>query len=150
MKTSDAGIAMIKKFEGLRLAQYQDDAGFWTIGWGHRIKSGENTLLRVTQAQADKLFALDLAHAEHGVLKATRDIELTQGQFDALVSFVYNLGYTSLKNSTLLKKMQGGDMEGASREFSRWVHAGGKVLRGLVLRRQAEADLFRGVSSSVA
>ncbi|MNR27868.1 Lysozyme RrrD [compost metagenome] len=139
MKTSQRGIDLIKRFEGFELEAYQDSVGVWTIGYGHTIgvKPGD----RITQAQADLTLMRDLTIYETGVSNMVLK-PITQGQFDALVSFAFNLGIGALGKSTLLQKLNAGDPVGAVMEFQRWVYAGGKKLNGLVKRREAERDLF--------
>jgi spore coat assembly protein SafA len=136
---SQNGLDLIKGFEGLRLSAYQDSAGVWTIGYGHtgNVKPGD----RITQAQAEGLLQKDTAWAQQAVRDQVK-VPLTQGQFDALTSFTFNLGAGALAKSTLLSKLNAGDYAGAQAEFGKWVHAGGQVLRGLVRRRAAEAELF--------
>ena len=136
---SAQGLDLIKDFEGLRLAAYQDSAGVWTIGYGHTggVQPGD----RITQAEAEKLLEQDTAWAQQAVRDLV-NVPLTQGQFDALTSFTFNLGAGALESSTLLKKLNAGDYAGAQAEFGKWVHAGGEVLPGLVRRRAAEAELF--------
>lgn len=142
MKTSDKGIALIKEFEGCRLTAYPDPGTGgepWTIGYGHTggIKKGDV----ITQAQADEYLRADLVKFEGGVTKLVTT-SLTQGEFDALVSFSYNNGLGNLKTSTLLRKLNAGDKPGAANEFPRWCHAAGKEMPGLVRRRAAERALF--------
>lgn len=147
MQTSDAGRAMIAGFEGLRLTAYRCPAGVLTIGYGHTgpdVKPG----LVITQQQAENLLAADLARFERGVSEMCAGLSLTQGQFDALVSFAYNLGLGALAGSTLMRLLRAGDVQGAARQFDRWNKAGGKVLPGLVKRRAAERDLFSGRSGA--
>lgn len=137
MKISNRGIDLIKQFEGLRLDAYQDSVGVWTIGYGHTqgVKAGD----KITQEQADKLLMEDLAIFQRAVNKAVY-IPLRQGQFDALVSFAFNLGVGNLLSSTLLRLLNSG--QDPSAEFGKWVNAGGKKLAGLVRRREAERLLF--------
>ncbi|WP_434627689.1 lysozyme [Chromobacterium sp. CV08] len=140
MKTSPKGIALIQQFEGLRLAAYQDVVGVWTIGYGHTgadVRPG----LAITQAQAVQLLAADLARFEAGVGRLVT-VAVNQNQFDALVSFSYNLGLGSLQQSTLLRLLNQGDYAGAAGQFPRWDKAGGQALPGLLKRRQAEQALF--------
>lgn len=134
-----AGLALIKRAEGLALAPYKDAAGLWTIGYGHKLESGE-WWDKVSQADADALLARDVTDAEDAV-NSLVSVPITQEQFDALVSFTYNVGAGALKKSTLLAKLNAGDPAAAA-EFGRWVHAGGKVLPGLQTRRAEEARLF--------
>jgi len=140
-RTSQAGIDLIKSFEGLRLAAYQDSVGVWTIGYGHTgtARPGQ----RITEQQAEALLREDVASFEQCVMRAVK-APLDQHQFDALVSFAFNLGCGALSRSTLLKKLNGLDYSGAADEIPRWNRAGGNVLRGLVRRRAAERDLFLG------
>lgn len=140
MKTSQKGVDLIKSFEGLRTTAYQDAVGVWTIGYGHTgpdVKPG----MKITKAKAESLLRQDLGKFENAVQRNVK-VPLTQGQFDALVSFTYNLGEGNLKNSTLLKKLNQGDYAGAQAEFGKWTYAGGKELPGLVRRRKEEAAMF--------
>lgn len=142
MKTSPKGIALIKSAEGLRLKAYPDPGtgGLpWTIGYGST--SGVTRNMVITEGQAEQMLAEDLARFERIVERAVR-VPVTQGQFDALVSFTYNVGEGNFTKSTLLRQLNAGDTAGAAEQFSRWVHAGGKVLPGLVKRRAAERALF--------
>jgi len=140
MSLSSAGLKMIEKYEGLRLTAYQDSGGVWTIGYGHTgsdVKPGQT----ITQAQAEQLLQRDVATAEKAVRSQVK-VPLTQGQFDALVSFTYNCGAGTLQKSDLLAKLNAGDYAGAQAAFGKYVHAGGQVLPGLVTRRQEEANMF--------
>lgn len=139
MKTSPAGVALIKNFEKCKLTAYRDAVGVLTIGWGH---TGSVWIgMVITQEQADALLSADLQRFEKGV-SALLKVPVTQGQFDALVSFAFNCGLGNLGSSTLLRKLNAGDAKGASAEFPRWNKAGGAVLRGLTLRREEEQKLF--------
>ena len=142
MKTSQRGLDLIKKWEGLRLEAYLCPAGVWTIGYGHikGVKKGD----KISQAQANTLLADDVANVAESAVNAYVNVPLNQEQFDALASFTFNLGGGNLKSSTLLKKLNDGDYLGAANEFKRWVKAGGKTLNGLVDRREAEAQMFVG------
>lgn len=148
MKISQRGIDLIKQAEGLRLEAYQDSVRVWTIGYGHtrEVRVGQV----ITEKEAEGLLREDLDEFERGVLYATSPVKLTQGQFDALVSFSFNLGLGSLNSSTLLKKLKAGDASGASFEFQRWVYADAKKLPGLVKRREAERQLFISENESAA
>lgn len=139
MKTSTNGINLIKNFEGCRLTAYKCPAGVWTIGYGHTkgVKKGQ----KITKEQAVNILQDDLKTYENGVKKAVK-IDLNQNQFDALVSFTYNVGLGAFRTSTLLKKLNKKDFTGASKEFPRWNKANGIVLKGLVKRREAEKILF--------
>ena len=139
MKTSDKGIDFIKRHEALRLNAYLDAAGVWTIGYGHT--GGVNSGDVISEKQAEEFLRADLATAERA-LNSTR-LQLNQNQFDALVSFVFNLGAGNFARSTLLRKIKSNPNDPTIRkEFERWVYAGGKVLNGLVRRRREEADLY--------
>lgn len=150
MRTSQNGINMIKAFEGLHkvkadgnVRSYRCPAGRWTIGYGHThgVKSG----MTVTPEEAEDLLVEDLKTCEEAIERLVK-VDLTQSQFDALVSFVFNLGVGNFRNSTLLKKLNRGDYNGASQEFSRWnkarVEGQLKPLAGLTRRRAAESALF--------
>lgn len=144
MQTSEKGIALIKQFEGCKLTAYQDSVGVWTIGYGWTqpvdgkpIRAG----MTIKQETAERLMKTGLVSYESDVSRLVK-VGLTQGQFDALVSFTYNLGARSLSTSILLRKLNAGDYAGAADEFLRWNKAGGKVLNGLTRRREAERALF--------
>lgn len=144
MRTSEAGIALIKSFEGCRTVAYQDAVGVWTIGYGHTIDVKEG--MTITQHQCDVMLEVDIETYENYVKKQV-NVSLTQNQFDALVSWVYNLGPTNLRNSTLLKVLNAGKYDEVPYQMKRWIHADGKILKGLVLRREAEAELFSNESN---
>jgi GH24 family phage-related lysozyme (muramidase) len=142
---------MIKKFEGCEtkrpngmFAAYPDPASGgdpWTIGYGTTgadVKKG----VIWTQKQCDDRFAKDLPNFGAKVLSLVGSSKTSQNQFDAMVSFAYNLGTDALRTSTLLKKHKAGDYAGAQAEFGKWIHGGGKVMPGLVARRAAEAALY--------
>jgi lysozyme len=139
MNISQAGIEAIKDYEGVRLKAYDDGVGVWTIGVGHikGVKRGDE----ITMAQVDEFLRADLAEAEKAV-NARVVVPLAQGQFDALVSFVFNLGGGAFIASTLLKKLNAGDYDAAADEFLRWNKAGGRVLAGLTKRRISERIMF--------
>lgn len=143
MKISTRGVSLIKRFEGLAQKAYYCPAGKLTIGYGHVIlpedRMGKDSV--ITEQQAEVLLSKDLTLFEKGVTSLVK-VPLTQGQFDALVSFAFNLGLGRLAKSTLLRKVNAGDHAGAAQEFGKWVFAAGNRLRGLVLRREAEALLY--------
>ncbi|WP_148399987.1 lysozyme [Enterobacter mori] len=144
MQTSEKGIALIKEFEGCKLTAYQDSVGVWTIGygWTHPVDGKPvRAGMTIKQETAERLLKTGLVSYEIDVSRLVK-VGLTQGQFDALVSFTYNLGARSLSTSTLLRKLNAGDYAGAADEFMRWNKAGGKVLNGLTRRREAERALF--------
>lgn len=139
MQISEQGRRLIQDFEACRLEAYQCSAGVWTIGYGHTdgVKPGD----QITVAQAEVWLAGDIAAAEKSV-NTLVTASLSQGQFDALCAFVFNVGRAAFASSTLLKKLNAGDVVGAADEFLRWVHAGPKALKGLKRRRAEERALF--------
>lgn len=144
MKTSINGIDFIKSFESLRLNAYKavPTEKYYTIGYGHYGPDVEPDST-VTEAEAEQLLAEDLADTEVCVSRSTAGWNLKQNQFDALVSLAFNVGVNAFQNSTLLKLVKQGASEYAIRnEFGRWCHSGGRVLKGLQRRRQAEADMY--------
>jgi len=143
MHTSQKGLDLIKSFEGLRLSAYRCPADIPTIGYGTTsgVKMGDT----ITKERAEEMLREDVKRFEDQVLRLVK-VPLTQGQFDALTSFVYNLGPGNLSNSTLLRLLNAGDYKGAAAQFDRWNKAGGKVLAGLARRRAAERALFEGAS----
>ena len=145
MKTSASGIAHIKEFEGFRAKRYLCPAGKWTIGYGHVIVDSERLTLwnaELTEEQAAKLLIKDLDRFESAVRDMVA-VPLTQGQFDALVSFAFNLGEAKLRSSTLLKLLNAGDYDGARKQINRWVYSNGKKLDGLIRRRARETEMFQ-------
>lgn len=144
MKISKNGLQLIKQFEGLKLKAYDDGVGVWTIGYG-TIRYPSATKVRrndtITEEQAEAYLLHDVSRFENAVNKLVK-VRLTQNQFDALVSFTYNLGESNLGASTLLRKLNAGNYTEAAKEFARWNKAGGKVMTGLTRRRAAEHDLF--------
>lgn len=142
MHISEKGLALIRQAEGLRLSAYKCPAGIATIGYGHTagVKMGQV----IDQAEAKRLLLGDVVSFELAVLGMVK-VPLTQGQFDALVSFAYNLGPGNLESSTLLRLLNAGLYADAANQFSRWNKAGGKVLAGLTTRRAAEKSLFEGI-----
>lgn len=154
MKISQKGLDFIKSKEGgPYLKAYNDGAGVWTIGYGHtaNVRPGQT----ITAAQAENFLRSDLQVAENAVRKYVK-VPLTQGQYDALVSFTYNLGAGTLKNSKLLQYLNKGDYASAQKEFGRFIHADNRVFPGLVKRRREEAAMFgnqgpaTGASSSAS
>lgn len=154
MHTSQKGIGLIKKHEGCKLSAYLCPAGKLTIGYGHtgkipaviaRSANDEAISLNtvITQAQADELFKNDLKRFEKAVNDLVK-VPLNQNQFSALVSFTFNLGAGKLSKSTLLKLLNQGKYQEASKEFEKWVFSKGKKLNGLVKRRKEERELFNG------
>ncbi|MBC8786506.1 lysozyme [Pseudomonas fluorescens] len=151
MRTSQNGIAVLKYFENCSLSAYPDPASGgapWTIGLGHTGPEVVKGLVW-TQAKADAQLLTDLSSREMTVSCAVTT-SLNQGQFDALVDFVYNLGSGNFESSTLLRLVNAGDMTGALAQFARWNRAAGKPMRGLTRRRAAEAALFAGKTGTQA
>ena len=136
------GEQLTEGFENCELTAYWDPNGkVWTIGWGHtgpEVVAG----LTWTQEQCDAALLADRAKAV-ACINAHVNIPLTRPEFRALVDFVFNAGCGAFENSTLLKKLNMGDYAGAAAEFVRWDHSGGKVLAGLLRRREAETAIFK-------
>lgn len=138
--TSPAGVRLIQEFEGLRLNPYLCPAGVLTVGYGHTgadVVAGK----AITPAEAEALLRADLGRFERAVSRLVL-VPLNQDQFDALVSFAFNLGEGALASSTLLRMLNAGDYAGAAAQFGRWTLANGASLPGLVRRRAAERALF--------
>ena len=141
MKTSDEGISLIKKFEGCRLEPYFCSGNVLTIGYGHTKDVVEN--MSITEDTAEALLKEDLKDFEEQVSNLVK-VELNQNQFDALIAWTFNLGSGNLSSSTLLKKLNNSEYDEVPEQIKRWNKAGGKVLEGLIRRREAEALLFEG------
>lgn len=139
MEFSAQGYDVIKRFEGFSPSPYRDAQG-WSIGYGHFILPGEN-LSWIDQAQADELLRKDAAIAVSAVNQMVK-VPLSQNQFDALVSFVYNVGTGAFGSSTLLRLLNAGDYSGAASQFDRWNKSQNQVLTALVERRAKERELF--------
>jgi lysozyme len=145
MKTSDKGVALIKAHEGKRLSSYRCPGGVWTVGYGHTTAAGHPTVvpgMRITEREAEEILRRDLSRFEDRVNKLVK-VPLTQGQFDALVSFDFNTG--ALHSSSLLKKLNAGEHSRVPAQLMRWTKGGGKELPGLVRRRRDEAELWRSL-----
>lgn len=140
-QTSEAGIVLVQNFEGYSPVPYKDAAGLDTIGIGHLIRPGEDITIPLMPPDAHRLLKQDLRIAEKGVNRQVH-VPLYQNQFDATVSWTFNLGEGALKTSTMLKRMNAERHEEVPKEMKRWVYAGGKKLRGLENRRAAEAELY--------
>ena len=139
MKISNEGLDLIKHFEGCELEAYLCPAGVWTIGYGHTkdVKEGDTT----TKEEADYLLQKEMIEYE-SYIDDMVDVELNQNQYDSLCAWVYNLGPSNLGSSTLLKVLNEGKYDEVPEQIKRWNKANGKVLAGLVKRREAEALLF--------
>lgn len=140
MKISEEGKNFIKLKEGLKLETYKCSSNVSTIGYGH-TGSDVHANMKITKEQAEKLFAMDIQIHENNINKLVK-VPLTQGQFDALVSFEFNIGYGAFKNSTLLKLLNAGKYRESAEQFTRWVYSGGKISAGLQKRREEEKRLF--------
>lgn len=140
-KLSDDGYALIEGFEGYSPFIYKDTAGIDTVGFGHAILKGEAIREPLLPPDAQTLLQSDVSAKETGVCNLVKT-DLTNNQFDALTSFAYNVGENNLKKSTLLKKVNSGNHDQVPPEFLKWDKAGGVELRGLYLRRKAEAELY--------
>ena len=139
MKTSPRGIALIQEFEGFSSVAYRDPIGIWTIGYGfiEGVKEGD----RITKEQGTARLKRELVKYEQAVMQATGG-NVNQNEFDALVSFAFNVGTEALKKSSVIKAHRRGDKQSAARAFGLWNKAGGKVWAGLTRRRSAEATLY--------
>jgi len=149
MKTSPNGLQLIRKYEGYKSTPYRCPAGLYTVGYGHVIGNGlqlpDEWNRTLSRGEINELLRTDLARFERGVLRYC-PVYLTQPQFDALVSFSFNLGLGVLQRSTLRQKILRKDGEGAAKEILRYDKVGGRPLKGLTRRRQAEYRLFTGTS----
>jgi len=134
-------LAFLRQREGLKYVPYRDGPG-WSIGYGHFLGTNQPpTDMRIALAQAEKWLSEDAQKAASAIKRLVA-VPLSQSQFDALVSFVYNIGETDFRNSTLLRKLNSGDAAGAANEFRRWVYQGNTVVAGLMARRSLEKELF--------
>jgi lysozyme len=151
MKTSPNGLQLIRKYEGYKSTPYRCPAGLYTVGYGHVIGNGlqlpDEWNRTLSLGEINELLRTDLARFERGVLRYC-PVYLTQSQFDALVSFSFNLGLGVLQRSTLRQKILRKDGEGAAKEILRYDKVGGRPLKGLTRRRQAEYNLFTSTRSS--
>ena len=140
---NEAGLALVKEFEGCRLTAYPDPGtggAPWTIGYGSTkgVRSG----LMISQDEAEERLRDDLEAAEQCVERSIKGVILTDNEFSACVALSFNIGCGAFSGSTLARKLNAGDREGAALEFRRWNRAGGKEIAGLTRRRAAEAELF--------
>lgn len=143
MKISSAGLTLIRQFEGFSPTPYRCPAGIWTIGYGHvLLPAEEGSLLRVDEAMAKTLLRGDVRHAERAVRRLIRT-PLTQSQFDALVSFTFNLGAAALQRSSLRRSIHRREEGEVAQQWMRWVWGGGRKLAGLAKRRAAELRMYQ-------
>lgn len=140
LSLSAAGLDALKKEEGWRDRVYQDMAGFATIGYGHLLKAGEAWPAAITKAEGEAILKKDISSAEASVRSAVL-VPVTQGMFDALVSFVFNIGAGQFSKSTMLKKLNAGNYADAADAMLAWHYAGGKA-NTLTARRNRERDIF--------
>lgn len=141
MKASKQAVDLIKRHESLQLDAYQCDGDKWTIGYGQtgaHIGPG----LKITPFEAEEWLKNHISTLQDDITKLVK-VKITQPQFDALVSLVYNIGITAFRHSTLLKKLNNNDVDGAAQEILRWEHSNGVKLEGLSRRRREEYHLFR-------
>ena len=147
MKVSDKAIKVIKHHEGVRAKPYKCPAGLWTVGVGHLIGDGKSLPQSwnktFTQEEIDGLLKHDLNRFELGVSKMLPNVRLRQCEFDCLVSFAFNLGLGTFQRSTIRQALLRGDKEAAIESLLKYCRAGGRVLKGLQLRREAEAKMFK-------
>lgn len=146
LKTSDKGLAIIEEFEGFRSKAYLCPAGIWTIGFGHTSGAGLPHVykgMKVTKDEARHMLRRDVVQYEQAVLRSVK-ASLSQNEFDALVSFCYNVGVTAFSKSTVVRVINAGKKAQVGAALAMWVKGGGKVLPGLVSRRAKECDLFYG------
>ena len=143
MQISFNGIKSLKELEGFRKDAYKDTGGVWTIGYGTIMLNGKPVEqgMSITDPEAEVALQADLAWAQTAVNQLVR-VPLKQSMYDALVSFVYNVGMNAFSKSTMLRKLNLKDYAGASKEFSRWVYDNGKEIKGIVARRRIEQSMF--------
>ena len=146
MQMSEAGLELLKRSEGFRGRTYLDAAGLATIGYGHQLVHPECFPNGITEAQAAEILAKDLRDAESAVTRLVT-VALSQGQFDALVDFCFNVGAGKLAASTLLKDLNAGEYDAAAEQLLRWDHVGLQEVAGLKARREAEFQLWSGVGA---
>lgn len=141
MRTSEAGLALIMRFEGFSALPYMCPAGYATVGFGHVVLPHERFERPLSETEGKTLLASDVRVAERAVMRFISPI-ISQGAFDALVSLTFNIGAAALQRSTLRRVIARGDEQATHAQWMRWVHAGGRVLPGLERRRKAELSLY--------
>lgn len=146
MNVSERGIRLIKHHEGIRNRPYRCAAGLWTVGVGHLIGDGkslpESWNRTFSKEEIDGILKRDLKRFEHGILKMLPNVPLRQHEFDALVSFAFNLGLGSFQRSTIRQALLRGNKKAAMESLIKYCRAGGKILKGLQIRRLDEKALF--------
>ena len=140
MRASDALVEKLKEYEGYSASPYQDSAGIYTYGFGH-TKNVAQFSAAISRQQAEQFLRDDIKETENAINRLVK-VPLNQNQFDALVSFTFNLGAGALERSSLLRLLNRGAYDMAAKQFPLWVKAGGKTLPGLVKRRKSEQELF--------
>jgi len=141
MEISSNGLNLIKSFEGFSSTPYPDGRGLLTVGYGHKLLPGESFSNGITSDDALNLLDTDLAPVMDTVNSLVK-IDLSQNEFDALLCLTYNIGCGAFRNSSLLKLLNAGDFDGASKQILLWDHSNGEVVDGLLRRRLAEQELF--------
>lgn len=142
--TTKNGIKFIKKFEGFSSGPYLCPGGYLTIGYGHKLLASDQYKYKIISMEtAEEILIMDLLKIEQAIIKYI-NVELNNNQFDALVSFTFNLGPAALQRSSLRQKINYYLYDEAQKEFLKWVYAGSKKVTGLIYRRKAESDLFAG------
>ncbi len=147
MRLSAVGLNLLRQSEGFSSHTYLDVAGYPTIGYGHRLVHPESFPNGITEEQGERLLLCDVGEAEQAVRRLVK-VDLTQGQFDALVDFVFNVGAGRLEGSTLLRELNAGKHEEAAGQLLRWDHAGDVEVASLKARREAEFRLWNGQSAA--
>jgi len=142
MQLSQEGLCLIKAHEGLSLTPYTCPAGKLTIGYGHVVKQGEVIAENFNEFEAQRLLKADISTVERAIGRLVA-VPLTQKQYDALVSLIFNIGVAAFANSTLRACLNRGNYTAAAREFLRWKFASGRVIEGLARRRAAEMAIFK-------
>ncbi len=145
MQYSNKGLSLTESFEGCKLTSYQDSVGVWTIGYGHTRNVTQG--MTCTQEQAEAWLEQDISLAVLCVNSDVKDV-VTQGEFDALVDFIFNLGVGAFEHSTLLEYVNAGNFDAAAAQFPRWDLACGHVMAGLLRRRMAEQAVFTAFENS--
>jgi lysozyme len=151
MQTSEEGIDLIKYFEGWRARAYRDSVGVWTIGYGHTAAAGlphPRSGMTISKEEGERILKKDLKSYEKAVSDALK-VRVTQNQFDALVSFCYNVGPGNLRKSSVLRYVNAGMIQQVPSRLMLWNKAGGRILLGLTRRRAAEGELFRKAGTVV-